>query len=107
MDYPGPHVRVRDFKLDLSNAYAVGIGEYDKLSVRWLYADFPPGTNEAEALDAIVQSGLRSEVRFMDHTDNRIIGGAHPLASVWDNGANPSTSSSTRSRHADGIGAST
>jgi hypothetical protein len=24
----------------------------------------------------------------MDHTDNRIIGGAHPLASVWDNGAN-------------------
>ncbi len=88
MDYPAPHVRVRDGKLDLSNAYAVGIGEYDKLSVRWLYADFPPGTNEAEALDAIVQSGLRSEVRFMAHTDNRIIGGAHPLASVWDNGAN-------------------
>ncbi len=24
----------------------------------------------------------------MDHTDNSIIGGAHPLASVWDNGAN-------------------
>ena len=88
MDYPAPHARIRDGKLDLSDAYAVGIGEYDKLSVRWLYADFPAGTNEAEALDAIVQSGLRSEVRFMDHTDNRIIGGAHPLASVWDNGAN-------------------
>jgi len=88
MDYPAPHVRVRDGKLDLSDAYAVGIGEYDKLAVRWLYTDFPPGTNEAEALDAIVQAGLRSEVRFMDHTDNRIIGGAHPLASVWDNGAN-------------------
>ncbi len=88
MDYPAPHVRVRNGKLDLSDAYAAGIGEYDKLSVRWLYSDFPPGTNEAEALDAIVQAGLRSEVRFMDHTDNRIIGGAHPLASVWDNGAN-------------------
>jgi len=88
MDYPAPHVRVRDGKLDLSDAYAVGIGEYDKLAVRWLYTDFPPGTNEAEALDAIVQAGLKSEVRFMDHTDNRIIGGAHPLASVWDNGAN-------------------
>ena len=88
MDYPAPHVRVRSGKLDLSDAYAVGIGEYDKLAVRWLYSDFPPGTNEAEALDAIVQAGLRSEVRFMDHTDNRIIGGAHPLASVWDNGAN-------------------
>jgi hypothetical protein len=88
MDYPAPRVRVRDGKLDLSDAYAVGIGEYDKLSVRWLYSDFPRGTNEAEALDAIVQSGLRSEVRFMTHTDNRILGGAHPLASVWDNGAN-------------------
>ncbi len=88
MDYPAPHVRVRDGKLNLSDAYAVGIGEYDKLAIRWAYSDFPAGTNEAEALDAIVQSGLRSEVRFMDHTDNRIIGGAHPLASVWDNGAN-------------------
>jgi hypothetical protein len=88
MDYPAPHVRIRDGKLDLSDAYAAGIGEYDKLAVRWLYSDFPPGTNEAEALDAIVQSGLKSEVRFMDHTDNRILGGAHPLASVWDNGAN-------------------
>jgi hypothetical protein len=88
MDYPAPHVRVRAGKLDLSDAYATGIGEYDKLSVRWLYADFAPGTNEKEALEAIVESGLRSEVRFMTHTDNRIIGGAHPLASVWDNGAN-------------------
>lgn len=88
MDYPAPRVRVRGGNLDLSDAYATGIGEYDKLSVRWLYADFPPGTNEAEALGAIVQSGLRSEVRFMTHTDNRILGGAHPLASVWDNGAN-------------------
>jgi hypothetical protein len=88
MDYPGPQVSIRDGKLDLSNAYATGIGEYDKLSVRWLYSDFPPGTNEKEALDAIVEGGLRSEVRFMGHTDNRIIGGAHPLASVWDNGAN-------------------
>ncbi len=88
MDYPAPMVQIRDGKLDFSDAYAVGIGEYDKLAIRWLYSDFPPGTNEAEALDAIVQSGLRSEMRFMDHTDNAIVGGAHPLASVWDNGAN-------------------
>ncbi|MGH9324512.1 MAG: zinc-dependent metalloprotease, partial [Vicinamibacteria bacterium] len=88
MDYPAPKVEIRNGKLDLSDAYAAGIGEYDKLSVRWLYSDFPPGTNEAEALDAIAEGGLRSEVRFMAHTDNRIIGGAHPLASVWDNGAN-------------------
>jgi hypothetical protein len=87
MDYPAPMVRIRNGKLDLSDAYASGIGEYDKLAVRWLYSEFPAGANEAEALDSIVQDGLRNEVRFMAHTDNAIVGGAHPLASVWDNGA--------------------
>ncbi|HSF15074.1 MAG TPA: zinc-dependent metalloprotease [Vicinamibacteria bacterium] len=88
MDYPAPLVHIRDGKLDLSDAYAVGIGDYDKLAVRWLYADFPAGTDEAAALAAIVEEGLRNEVRFMAHTDNLIAAGAHPLASVWDNGAN-------------------
>ena len=87
MDYPAPLVNIADGEIDLSDAYAVGIGEYDKLSVRWLYSDFPVGTNEAQALEAIVMEGLRSEIRFMTHTDNLIAGGAHPLASVWDNGA--------------------
>jgi hypothetical protein len=63
------------------------MGEYDKLAVRWLYSDFPPGTDEAAALNAIVEEGLRNGMRFMDHTDNYIGAGAHPLASVWDNGA--------------------
>jgi hypothetical protein len=79
---PRPHSRG---KLDLSDAYAVGIGEYDKLAVRWLYSDFPPGTNEAEALDAIVQAGLRSECAYGPYRqpDHR----RGPSArSVWDNG---------------------
>ncbi len=88
MDYPAPLVQIRDGRLELSDAYGVGIGEYDKLSVRWLYGDFAPGSNEAQALDAIVEEGLRSELRFMTHTDNYIGAGAHPLASVWDNGGN-------------------
>jgi hypothetical protein len=88
MDYPAPLVRIRDGELVLDDAYAVGIGEYDKVAVQWLYGDFPPGTNEKQALDAIVERALRSEMRFMAHTDNAIIAGAHPLASVWDNGAN-------------------
>jgi hypothetical protein len=86
MDYPAPLVRVRDGKIDLSDAYAVGIGDYDRLSVRWLYGDFAAGTDEKGALNAIVEEGLRSERRFMAHTDNYIGAGAHPLASVWDNG---------------------
>lgn len=43
MDYPAPLVEIRgDGTLDLSNAYLRRIGEYDKLSVNWLYRDFPP-----------------------------------------------------------------
>ena len=88
MDYPAPLVHIRDGQLELSDAYGVGIGEYDKLAVRWLYSDFAAGVDKAQALDAIVEEGLKSEVRFMTHTDNYIGAGAHPLASVWDNGGN-------------------
>ena len=88
MDYPAPLVQIRDGALELSDAYGVGIGTYDKLAVRWLYSDFAPGTDEKQALVAIVEAGLRSETRFMTHTDNLIAAGAHPLASVWDNGGN-------------------
>ena len=86
MDYPAPlAVLEADGRVSLDDAYGVGVGSYDILSVRWAYGHFPPGETEA-ALDAIMQEGLRSETRFMAHTDNYIGAGAHPLASVWDNG---------------------
>ena len=88
MDYPAPLVGIRNGELVLDGAYAVGIGDYDKVAVQWLYGDFAAGTDEKHALDAIVERALRSEVRFMAHTDNAILAGAHPLASVWDNGGN-------------------
>jgi Met-zincin/Domain of unknown function (DUF5117) len=89
MDYPAPLVRVKGHELDFSDAYATGIGEYDKLAVKWLYSEFAPGTDEKKALGAIVQDGLRRGMRYMDHTDNAFVGAGHPLASVWDNGADP------------------
>lgn len=86
MDYPAPlAVLEDDGRVSLSDAYGVGVGSYDILSVRWAYGHFPP-EETAAALDAIMQEGLRSETRFMAHTDNYIGAGAHPLASVWDNG---------------------
>ena len=89
MDYPAPLVGLRDGEIDLSDAYGVGIGEYDKLAVRWLYSHFPTGTNHTKLLEAIVIEGLRKEIRFMTYINNVIADGAHPLASVWDNGADP------------------
>ena len=89
MDYPAPYVEIdSNGDLDLSNAYVQRIGEYDKLSVNWLYREFPEGTNEAAALEAIVMQGIRDGLGFMAHTNNNFIGAAHPYAGVWDNGAN-------------------
>ncbi len=90
MDYPAPTVRIApDGTIDLSDAYAVGIGEYDKLSVKWLYSDFASGTDEEEALEAIVHDGLTRGMRYLTDQDARPDGAAHPLAALWDNGADP------------------
>ncbi len=88
MDYPAPLIRIgADGQLDFSDAYAAKIGEYDKLAVTWLYEDFPPGTDEERALNALVEEGLSRGIEFMGHIDNHFVGAAHPLASVWDNGS--------------------
>jgi hypothetical protein len=86
MDYPAPLVRITDGRLDLADAYARGIGEYDKHAVRWLYGELPPGVEEDAAMDALVREGLTRGLRFMDHTDNAFLGAGHEHASVWDNG---------------------
>ncbi len=88
MDYPAPLIGIGvDDKLDFSDAYAAEIGEYDKLAVKWLYQDFPEGTDEAQALNVLVEEGLSRGIEFMGHVDNHFVGAAHPYASVWDNGS--------------------
>ena len=89
MDYPAPLVEIDGSgNLDLSNAYVPRIGEYDKLSVNWLYREFPPGTNEQQALAEIARQGIEDGLIYMGHTNNNFIGAGHQYASVWDNGAN-------------------
>ncbi len=89
MDYPAPLVEITDDgQLDLSNAYLPRIGTYDELAVRWLYEDFPEGTDEEAALRAIVEEGIERGLLYMGHVNNNFIGAGHRYASVWDNGAN-------------------
>jgi len=62
MDYPGPKVGIADGRLDLGDAYASGIGKWDKFTVDWLYGQPAPGVNgDADAAakaDAIYKAGL-------------------------------------------------
>jgi hypothetical protein len=90
MDYPHPLVRL-DAKgeIDMSAAYAKGIGEWDKSAITWGYQDFPPGTDERKALSGILQTGIDRGLAFISDRDSRAPGGAHPTAHLWDNGKDP------------------
>jgi hypothetical protein len=85
MDYPVPLVKIVDGKLDLSDAYATGIGSYDKWVIRYGYSQFAPGTNEAAELDKIV----REQPLYISDPESRPVSAAHPNASVWDSPGDP------------------
>ncbi|MBV9216461.1 MAG: zinc-dependent metalloprotease [Acidobacteria bacterium] len=89
MDYPAPVIEIKNGKLDFSNAYAVGIGSYDKFAVTWTYAQFAPGTDEQAALDKIVRDGIAAGMLFLTDQDARPANGADPRATLWDNGSDP------------------
>lgn len=81
MDYPAPDVRVVDGKLDVRNAYGVGIGEWDKVSVHWLYGD-----ETGEQKESILENAYDRGLSYVADSDGRGVGTAHPDGSVWDNG---------------------
>ncbi len=88
MDYPPPLVRVNDKgDIDLKEAYATGIGEWDKVSITWGYGDYSKDKNEAAALNKVLADAtLKKGLQFISDRDARPAGGLHPQAHLWDNG---------------------
>lgn len=86
MDYPHPTLAIEDGQISYQNAYAVGIGDWDKVTVKYAYSDFPDGTDETTALNQILEESYQAGHRFIADRDARPIGGAHPYAHLWDNG---------------------
>jgi hypothetical protein len=90
MDYPAPLVNITPAgDLDLSNAYAKGIGPWDVFAIQWAYTQFPPGTDEKAALDAMLRDAIAHGLIFLTDEDARPPGAANPRAVLWDNGADP------------------
>ncbi len=88
MDYPHPYVTLDDNgEMDFSNAYDDKIGEWDKRTVLYGYQDFVVGTDEAKALNDILMENNNMGLQYISDSDARPIGGAHPYAHLWDNGA--------------------
>lgn len=90
MDYPPPYVKLSaDGVPDLSEAYATGIGEWDKVSVAWGYQDFPANVDEHAALNKILGDAFSRGLRYLTDQDARPPGSSSSQAHLWDSGANP------------------
>ena len=90
MDYPHPYITLNAQGIpDLSHAYPVGIGIWDKVAIDYGYRQFPAKTNEHEALNKILADSEKTGLLFITDEDSRPFGSAHPHAHLWDNGADP------------------
>jgi len=89
MDYPAPLVKLGSDGLpDLSDAYAKGIGEWDKVAIAYGYQDFPAGADEHAALDKILRDAFARGLRYLTDQDARVASTSSSYTHLWDNGAN-------------------
>jgi hypothetical protein len=86
MDYPHPLEKLRDDgTIDVSDAYAAGIGEWDKVAITYGYQDFPKGTDETAALRKILDDAWAQDLRYMTNQDTD----SNPKVDQWANGTDP------------------
>ncbi|MFQ5609064.1 MAG: zinc-dependent metalloprotease, partial [Woeseiaceae bacterium] len=88
MDYPFPLIRfTEDGRLDLSDAYGVGIGDWDKRTVIYAYQDFPDRVDGNAQRREIMAATIAEGFAFVADGHSRSVGSAHPDGNLWDNGA--------------------
>jgi hypothetical protein len=88
LDYPHPLVTLRpDGSIDHSRVYDDGIGAWDKVAIQYGYSHFPPGANEAQALQQILDRAWARDIRYMTNQDL----GGHARVNQWSNGTNAAT----------------
>ncbi|MBN8712711.1 MAG: zinc-dependent metalloprotease [Xanthomonadales bacterium] len=89
MDYPPPRVKLSNGRIDLSDAYASGVGPWDMATVDWLYSQPAPGVDPDQAAWAKATAIVASGLRFINDNNARADDAAQPWASLWDDGADP------------------
>jgi Met-zincin/Domain of unknown function (DUF5117) len=89
MDYPPPAVTIgADGLPDVSGAYAVGIGAWDKVAIAYGYSDLSQAPDERTALDKILSDAFSSGLLFLTDQDARPPGSSSSVAHIWDTGSN-------------------
>ena len=90
MDYPHPLIRLNSQgEIDFTDAYAVGVGSWDKVTIRYGYTDFGTSGDEDDLLRSILNEAIDQGVFFLSDQDARPRGSASPTAHLWDNGPDP------------------
>lgn len=90
MDYPHPKFELSKGKINFSNAYDTGLGAWDKITVKYSYADVPKSTSEKQFLNSVLAEAEEKGLQFISDSDARAEGGAHVNAHLWDNSKNAS-----------------
>lgn len=83
MDYPVPVIELDGDRMDFSHAYGVGVGDWDRFAIDWLYGDASPAERERRTAEGAAR------LRFVSDADARSASDAQPWGSLWDNGADP------------------
>ena len=87
MDYPPPTITLgANGRPDVSDAYAVGIGEWDKVSITYGYSDLSQEQTETPALDKILSDAFSRGLLYLTDQDARPPGSSSPIAHLWDTG---------------------
>lgn len=89
MDYPHPKISIKKGEIVLDDAYDIGIGEWDKLTIAYGYQDYSNSQSEALGLAQSINTILDSGIGYKSDPDSRQ--GRHATADghLWDNGADP------------------
>ncbi len=92
MDYPHPKITLdEDGNIQLDEAYAAGLSNWDKLSIAYGYESFEDEASEEEGLKAILSTMESEGLMFISDRDARAEGGAHAYAHLWDNAEDAGT----------------
>lgn len=86
MDYPAPRIGLVNGVPDLSDAYGVGLGVWDRFAIDWLYGD-PAGTDFVVAARAKVTAAQQRGLRFVADENARTVSSSQPWGSLWDDGS--------------------
>ena len=93
MDYPHPYITLtKDGIPDLSHAYPINIGLWDKVAINYGYREYDRAGHPVEdpaAEDKILEASQKQGLLYITDEDARPLGSAQPHAHLWDNGSDP------------------